>query len=434
MKILRTLPWPGLILGGILLIYQLATLRDIPFHPDESSWLHMSKDFEVFVTQPGAMAWNPAEEGNPDQTNREIGAPVTKYILGFARWASRLPPPETDWDWTKNWQENQKAGALPDDHTLWLGRLAITLLLPFSLILIYISGEFIGGRTTGLTAALLLGTHTLVLLHDRRAMAEGALTMGVALSIWGIIRAGRHPWLSGLGIALAYNAKQSSLALLLAGLLTVCYLPKESRKGPGQVGSNLVQYLGVFALLTFALNPLLWHNPWQATRASWTARQELLQRQMAAFTQVHPEQVLHTFTQRAAVLLANLYITQPSASEVSNYHADTAITTADYISNPLHNLMRGYLGGGILLTLSLFGFILAGRKSLNPATPNRQALLGLLFATLVQTAALIAMVPLPFQRYAIPLVPFTCLWCAYGVNQVFLIGRLYMSRKGSYAN
>ena len=74
---------------------------------------------------------------------------------------------------------------------------------------------------TGLSAALLLGLNALVLLHDRRAMAEAALTFGVLLALWSFLTGKRHPWLIGLGLALAFNAKQTGLVLLPVGLLAV---------------------------------------------------------------------------------------------------------------------------------------------------------------------------------------------------------------------
>ena len=46
---------------------------------------------------------------------------------------------------------------------------------------------------------------------------------------------------------------------------------------------------------------------------------------------------------------------------------------------------------------------------------QKRALLLLMIATVFQAIALLIAVPLPWQRYVIPLVPFVCIWTAYGV-------------------
>jgi hypothetical protein len=42
----------------------------------------------------------------------------------------------------------------------------------------------------------------------------------------------------------------------------------------------------------------------------------------------------------------------------------------------------------------------------------------LLIASGLQAAALVLAVPLPHQRYAIPLLPFACLWSALGATHL----------------
>ena len=42
----------------------------------------------------------------------------------------------------------------------------------------------------------------------------------------------------------------------------------------------------------------------------------------------------------------------------------------------------------------------------------------LLAATILQTLTLLAFVPLPWQRYYLPVVPYACLWAAVGIEQL----------------
>jgi hypothetical protein len=67
---------------------------------------------------------------------------------------------------------------------------------------------------------------------------------------------------------------------------------------------------------------------------------------------------------------------------------------------------------------TLMGMI-SGIINLRRATPDqRKALALVLLATSLQTLALIALVPLTWQRYVIPLAPLACLWVAYGLAQL----------------
>ena len=210
--------WPLLIL---LTAFALSGTGEVPFHPDESTQLYMSRDFELLLSDPLSLAWTPDQSGDGRLHLRLVDAPLTKYLLGLGRSLVGLPALPADWDWSKTWEQNQAAGALPDPGLLLAGRLALTLLLPFSLLLVYQIGARMHGSLTGLLAALLLGLNALVLLHDRRAMAEAALTFGVLFALWSFLAGKRHPWLVGLGLAVVFNAKQTGLALLPVGLLAV---------------------------------------------------------------------------------------------------------------------------------------------------------------------------------------------------------------------
>ena len=216
---------PGLLLVAAAFLVALWGLKDIPFHPDEASYLYMSSDLERLLQQPLSLAYDPANSADPRQEMRARDAPLTRYLLGLGRAALRQPALPADWDWSQTWEANRLAGALPDSRLLFAGRLAAALLLPFSVLFLYLTGKRIGGTLCGFTAGLLLLTNALVLLHARRAMGEAGLLFSVCLAAYCFLRADRHAWLAGLAAALAFSAKQSGLALFPAGLLAAGWIP-----------------------------------------------------------------------------------------------------------------------------------------------------------------------------------------------------------------
>jgi 4-amino-4-deoxy-L-arabinose transferase-like glycosyltransferase len=398
---------------GLVTIFYLWGVARVPFHPDESTYLYMSGDLEALFRDPASLAWRPENAGDLSQHYRAIDAPLTRYLLGIGRGLAGLSPLPADWDWTKSWEENQSAGALPSDDLLLAGRVTVALLLPFCLLLIYLLGKAIGGCYTGLLAAALLGLNALILLHNRRAMAEGALTFGVLLACWSFLKARQRPWLVGLAAALAFNAKHSALALLPVGLLAVCWIPGQTSARYRKMAIAATQFLLIFGLLTLALNPYLWRYPIQAARATWSARQELLESQLATTAYWAPEQALYTPAKRAFALVANTYITPPSFAEAGNYLEHTAASQAAYLAIPGHNLLRGLVVGGLLLALTLSGILIAGLRLRQASPERRRAIILILLATFSLFLALALTVPLPWQRYSIPLLPFASLWAAY---------------------
>jgi uncharacterized membrane protein len=120
--------------------------------------------------------------------------------------------------------------------------------------------------------------------------------------------------------------------------------------------------------------------------------------------------------------IANLYILPPAFYEAANYINETEISQVKYLSFPGHNLLRGIIGGGIALLLSLFGTIIGIINVIRSADPvKRRKLTLLLLATSFQAIAILVAIPIPYQRYVIPMIPFIALWIGYG-SSLLLIG------------
>lgn len=425
--------WPSpafLLLAAALTAFALWGAAGAPFHPDESTALFMSADFEQYWRDPLSLAWAPGQAVDLQTHYRLLDAPLSRQIIGLARLVRGLPALAQDWRWDQSWEWNRSARALPTGDLLATARLANTLLLPFSLLFLYLTGRRLGGEAVGLGAALLLGLNALALLHARRAMMEAALLLGTCFALWTMV-AGRRAWLVGLALALAFNAKQSAVALLPVGLLAVAWpLPRDNlpagggvaRRSPAQTARAALpgwaQMLAVFAIVSAALNPVFWKQPLPALREALALRGDLAARQAADVARLAPEKRLDGYGERAAALLINLYMTPPVFSEYGNYSAQTAPSEQAYLAVPGHALLRGVAGGAALLGLTLLGLALSALKFRRADARLRRSLTLAWVATAALAVGLVIFFPFAWQRYAIPLVPLACLWAAFPLSSI----------------
>ncbi len=138
-------------------------------------------------------------------------------------------------------------------------------------------------------------------------------------------------------------------------------------------------------------------------------------RQTYEFSQALPDAVLDTPGKAALSMTANLFITSPAVADIGNYVAETNASSQLYLADPINHLFRDIYLGGLMLALSLIGCVLSIKNAFTKKAMQGQRWILLASAALVQIVALLFTVTLPFQRYVIPLVPFTCLWTAYSL-------------------
>ena len=393
------------------------TLALIPFHPDESTQLYMSSDFDNFISDPLSMVWKTEKNIDTHQKYRELDAPLTRYIIGFGRNIFHIPALVSDWDWSSSWEHNSKIGALPTMRQLLISRGSITFFLPISILLIFWLGKKVNGNFTAIIAALLLLFNPLVLLHCRRGMAEGILLFTTLLALIGIILGERYTWLTGLTIGLAFNAKQSAIALFPVGLLSVWWNTHYPNRKLFQFFIEGLIYITTFILVFFLLNPLYWTNPLNTMKESLKSRQQLLKNQIEDRREIAPDYILDTPFERAIVPLAHLFFTKLSFSEVGNYYEYTSPSEKKY-QELFYNSSRSFLVGSLLFFFMLFGVVMMIIQ-FPKFSKSKQRIIALIFISfLAQYFFFILFIPLPWQRYAISLVPYACIFSAIGIEEI----------------
>lgn len=407
--------WIALITLGLLAILYRWNLSTLPFHPDESTQIYMSKDFNQLFTDPLGLSWDGDEALTDQERIRAIDAPLAKYLIGAARGLGSTAPLEADWNWAASWEENAAAGALPTKSQLMICRGAVTLALLAGLWFFYLAIKKILPESLAAAGLILLGLNPLVLLHGRRAMSEGVLLFGIAFFLWAATRDKRSPWLIGLALGLAINAKHTAAGLLPAAFYAICLVP-EGEASLKRVGARILPFILAAGLVTAVLNPFYWRDPIKAIRVGLEARSAL-----AAGQRTDHEQALGLEEAgpliRSTALLAQVYLTPPQTEEVGNYLVETRDSKGAYLANPLHSWGRGWIMGGIFLTLSLTGFGLAitGIRNLS----NEKARNTWVWILAGLGSFLILLIPLPWQRYLIPLLPFGTAWAMRGVSPLF---------------
>ncbi len=406
--------------GGLLLLtgFQLWGIALVPFHPDETSLLFQSRDFEAIFRVPASLAWSADRAADAELRYRLLNAPLPKYILGLGRWLAGVDETQVsvDWNWSADWEANLGSGALPASSALRAGRLASTSLLPFAAIFIYLSGRKLGGPAVGWLAALLQGLNALVLVHGRRAMAEGTLITTICFALWTLLETGRWPWLAGIGVALALGAKHSVLALVPIGVLAVLW-PAEPAQRTRRRLASLGLFLLLFLSLTLLLNPVLWSEPVSAIKEIIKIRMSLVQDQVQA--QAVAEQLAIAVplkgVDRLAVLIAHLFLAPPQFEEIGNYRAELDSSVGRYLAFPGHSLLRGPTLGGLSFGLTLVGLIFGVTTLRSGLRAGNRSVALLLLSTAALGLTLYIGIPLPYQRYYLPLVPFVCLWSAFAL-------------------
>lgn len=408
-----------LMLVAALLLFSIPYffgLKSVPFHPDESTQIYTSDDVRLFFKSPSLLFWN-ANLNDLRQHYRLIDSPLSRSLIGLGRLLTNQPTLPNDWDWSKTWDENVAADALPSTTLLLISRLSVSIFFPLALLFMYLAAQKSAGPIAAWTALLLTATNAYLLLHGRRAMSEGVLFFSISLFAWGLFSWRKHPWLLAIPAALSFTAKYSSAPLALIGILAMLW-PESPRSWRLRLLDSL-RFGLLFTLLVFALHPVFWQNPIQAIPVALQTRQTLVANQVSALASLQPEQILISPIQRLSGLIIQLFLAPLAIADVGNYLSQTQTSANAYLANPFNTLLRSLSGGGILLALTFAGPLLGAVNFLrNKQLPR--SLIFLCLTTIVQLIFLIATIPLPFQRYAMPLLPWCILCQAFAIQYLMM--------------
>jgi 4-amino-4-deoxy-L-arabinose transferase-like glycosyltransferase len=424
-------------LGAIYLAWLLATLHQVPFHPDEATWIYMSRDLDrALADGPATLCWRPESAGDPLQVERERACPLPRDLIGVSRLLTGRPATGADWNWSATWEENALNGALPSEELLFLARMPLALLLFLSVLLMARIGWRMGGTTGAIATTLLFGLNSQVLLHGRRDMSEAALLFGMILAVVLVLEAqaafGRTrrrfvmPLLVGAALAIAISAKLSGL--LVAPVAVVGILAFDEKR---PFGAAILRAAGRLAVMTFSflavflmLNPLYWCHPVDALAAVAGSRDYLLGDQLNTLRIAAPGQVLDSLGLRLAAVVYEPFLAPLSFWDIPNYAKTTAAAESAYLSNPLFSLTAGGLVPALWLILIVVGMAVGIANLAKPEFRGRSAILWVWFLGVL--GGILLEIPILWQRYYLPLIPVLAVWGGVGVSVI--IRRLVRSR------
>jgi hypothetical protein len=405
---------PFFIILLLSLVYFLS-LMQVPFHPDESTQIYMSSDLQKLFTSPKSLIWLSAADEDREMQLRMLDAPLTRYMIGLGGWLTNQDALPTDWDWTKSFEYNQQTGAFPANSLLLTARLSVSLVFPLSLVLLWLVLKKNFSPAAGWIGIFSAAGNALVLLHTRRAMAESLTFFLVIWLIYVLYQKKPSPVILGLAAGLVFCAKQSTAIWILAAFACVLFGSNSYTDTFKRKVINLFLCAVAFILIVLLLNPFLWKYPFSAFQRAYTLRQDLVIRQFADISRVSPASALNTPAQRAGALAANLFFTPPAIEDTANYIDALSISITRYNDDSLNSMLRDIPGGFLVLVFTLLGVYTAIRTAFKLHT--RENLL-LVFAGIAQFLFLAATVPLPFQRYIIPMVPTAIVFFAVGTSKL----------------
>jgi 4-amino-4-deoxy-L-arabinose transferase-like glycosyltransferase len=429
------LPRGALVWVVVIACYVLysVTLDSVPFHPDESSWIYMSRDFDALLRRDvGRLVWWSGQAPDGDVGFRLLDAPLAKYQIGLARWVSGYRRELIgNWDWRRSWVQNQSIGAMPSPGLLHAARISavVTTVLSFALFF-WISAAIIGTLPAA-AATLLLAIHPIELLHARRAMAESASQLFLMLAMLAIMRLSVSPGAErarsavlsagvGLTLGLAVSAKQNASAIVPLGVLaaaavSVASLGPVERRLTGAI-VNAAAVIVTSLLAFFVMNPVMYSQPIHAARDMVTMRRSLVQQQLPSGADTGSQTSIPTRLSRLKAAYNELFWRPPDLGEsmtypeivpsAREYEQQFLVKVWDATSLRLLFVLFSGLGLGVAVQQ------IVSRRFTVVTWPLQIAVLWL-FA---EVAFVMLFIPLDWQRYFLPLLPPVCIFAALGAS------------------
>lgn len=409
------------ILVVLWMIFFFSGIPAVPFHPDESTQIFMSSDLDLIFNDTTELFYKYSASDDEKQSYRLLDAPLTKYTIGLARIIFDQDTLNKDWDWSKSYNENSEA--LPDQNLLIISRVAVSIFFPLSIYLFFLISKYLFANNKFLIAlsVIVFSCNSLLLLHTRRAMAEGLLIFFLLLSLCAFIYLSPDKlWLSSIPIAFAINSKQSLIFLCTSGLLI---LVLENYKKIKSMLFQLFLFLSIIVGISFVLNPITWKEPLKVTKLMVEQRTELSENQLSAINSVTPDFTTTKFSEKIIAFVAQSFVIKPALLDISNYEADLIQDHQSYLENPLHQgIFRNLFVGVLVFLITCLGFI----KSLFSFSKKNLILFSLTFFFFL--VEVLFYLNIPFQRYYLPGLPFVLIFFVFGVDQIFDFSNHFLNK------
>jgi 4-amino-4-deoxy-L-arabinose transferase-like glycosyltransferase len=405
----RRLAIPTYLVG--LAIYVLAGTRAVPFHGDESTLIHASRDyFDQFVAGDLPRVMNRSGDDPADQRLRLLDGRVQKYLgaLAYHLAGGSAEGINGPWHWGAGWKANVDRGNLPRPKLLMAQRWAMALLLALSIPVAYAVGAQLGAEAGGLLMATLLASSPNLLVNGRRAMMEAPLLLFTLVTVLAALRFAirpSHGWtaLLGLGAGATVASKHSgvfAVALLFSALGLLSLARRDSLALVRVVLAGLV---GVAVFL--ALNPAWWPAPLDAAREVLRLRSEMLAEQTRYYGGYADAR------QQALGALRYAVMETPQYYEVDGWQGWIGGQIATYEASPWcpPDVVRAIRTPALVLLWIAGGVTVVRRRRDAPTFVAGVWIVGV-------TALTLALTPLPWGRYYLPALPALYALAAIGIG------------------
>lgn len=428
MPIPRRIPrWVDGLWLALFSIYIVAGAAIVPFHGDESTLIYMGRDYHYLFVEGdlSKLLYDGSRlRGVVEQRLRLENGTISKTIYGGLAWNQGIGADDLNkpWNWGRDYESNIRSRRVPDEPLLSAARIASALQLALAVTLFFKFVELTLNRPTAYLASALFALHPNVLINGRRAMMEGSHLLGLMLVLlagaW-LLRERRwqaYPLLGAcMGFAVAAKHPNALLAALV--FLAVAFASlretKRGERGKSSSGGKKITRLLLLLIVALAvfllLNPAWWSAPFDLPKVIIELRADLLRAQVGWFGGYNSieDGILGFFNFVFAV--------QHQYFEVSDWAQFDAITAQieRYESSGLAGILIGgtSLFGILCLALAAFGAVSLARDR-NMETAVRVFFLVWMAGSAMATMAL---TPLPWARYYLPLAPALVILVSHGI-------------------
>jgi 4-amino-4-deoxy-L-arabinose transferase-like glycosyltransferase len=407
----------------LLFILYCITLNTVPFHPDEATYLYKSNDVKLLLTNPLLLAYHQGDAIDLKNHYRLMDPPLNSLIIGLTRTIARVPANLSDWDWTLSWEANQLAGSMPSDEALQVSRMAFLIFFPFTFFFLYQTTRSLINHRAGLLAVLFFGLNPLILIHTRRAMAEGILLFTVCFFLMLILDKKKHPFGVPILLALCLNSKQTALFFIPMYILYYVIINHRQKK------IQWIKTAGYFTLIplviTYMLNPVSWLDPIHTIQAAIQERAELTRTTTAFLQENYPERIPESKLVRFVMVNYHTFFEPVALDDVGNYRTEQQKAFDAYTDIPLQHQNRSFLLSSLQLIGILSAFLLQAlawwkAKSKLPEDFPQWMLFYVGFGGAMLGLSMLGGL---YQRYVIILIPFICILSAWIINQTIVLFR-----------